>query len=101
MSKAFSLIELVFALIILALLFSLFYLYIQQIQKNTQSSYQAQRLFEAEKDLRMQNFSQNSLLIELKNLGKAELLENQNEDFKSLKPLNEDYKRYFTDEKSF
>lgn len=95
MKRAFSLVELVFSLLILGLIFSFSTLAFYQIYKNTQY----------EQELDFKDFRQNArvrdLSLEIVPLGNLLFKERFNAQFKGLEPASDTYAPYFKDKKSF
>ncbi|KGI56487.1 PulJ/GspJ family protein [Campylobacter sp. MIT 97-5078] len=101
MTRAFSLLESVFALLVLALIFSFAYFALNQILKNQNISLQS--LYEAQKELK--NAPLKPLRLKPDELLELEFKEktssNSTFKLKSLKPAHRHYEAEFKDEKSF
>ena len=103
MKRAFSLIETTFALVILGLVFAFFYQSTARVAKNHSFFALNQAIYDEQRAL--QNAPTQEIQIFVENLGNLQLLQSIDEasrlKFRGLKPIDEGYKAYFVDEKSF
>ena len=87
MKSAFSLIETLFAIVILGLIFAFFYQAYAVFAKNNAYFYEVRGLFEAQSELKMGvKSTSKSVNIDTNELGVLPFTETQNAHFKSLKP---------------
>lgn len=102
MKQAFSLIETLFALVILGLIFAFFYESTARVAKNHSYIFQTQTIYSEQGALKNAPTQKIEILVE--NLGLLPFLQHYDEasrlKFKGLKPIDESYKGYFKDEKS-
>ncbi len=102
MKQAFSLIETLFALVILGLIFAFFYEGVARTAKNHSFILKTQSIYDEQGALK--NAPTQKIEIFVENLGLLPFFELKDEasslKFKGLKPIDETYKGYFKDEKS-
>ncbi|TQR34548.1 hypothetical protein DMB92_00865 [Campylobacter sp. MIT 99-7217] len=100
--RAFSLVEVLFSIIILGIIFSFFYLSYAQIIKNSQNLHLHSLIKQNEMQLynKQAKLSDTKIKTNIQDFILFELL-TQDIQLQSLKPKNQDYEVFFKDEKSF
>ncbi|TEY03531.1 type II secretion system protein [Campylobacter sp. US33a] len=106
MKKAFSLLELVFSIIILGIIFTGFIPIYIQIQRNHQSLFLNQKLFELERKIFNKDYSeQKTILLRIQDLGDIKFIQKSSSDsvftLKTLSINDQNYTSEFKDENSF
>lgn len=104
MKRAFSFVELVVSIIILALIFSSISLFYRQIDKNNTNLKFFERLYALEARLLTHSNDREIFLTNdtLKSLRlKETVVKDAIFELKKIEPFDQDYKQYFDNEKSF
>lgn len=104
MKRSFSLLELIFAIVILSFIFSTSLIFYQQIYKNYEPLGLFERLYKLEEKLfKAPNIKE--IILQTDSLNKISLSEKSANDglfeFKMINPKGQEYRKYFYDEKDF
>lgn len=104
MKRSFSLLELIFAIVILSFVFSTSSIFYRQIYKNYEPLSLFERLYKLEEKL-LQATNTREIILKIDNLNKISLNEKSISDglfeFKTISPKEQEYRKYFYDEKDF